>query len=70
MLNWIVWNKTVFTFKCVWTKKNYEFMLNWIVWNRTLCRFKKETVFKQMTVYKQKKCTYAKRNCLKLNETI
>ena len=29
MLNWIVWNRTVLIFNCVWTK----IILNWIVWN-------------------------------------
>ena len=34
MLNWIVWNRTVLTFNCVWTKT--IFILNWIVWIRTV----------------------------------
>ena len=32
MLNWIVWNRNVFTFNCV--NKKTVLMLNWIVWNR------------------------------------
>ena len=35
MLNWIVWNRTVFTFK---QKKNT--LLNWLVWNRTIYMYK------------------------------
>ena len=34
MLNWIVWNRTVLTFNCMWTKT--ILILNWIVWNGTV----------------------------------
>ena len=34
MLNWIVWNRTVLTFNCAWTKST--FILNLIVWSRTV----------------------------------
>ena len=39
MLNWIVWNRTVLTFNCVLTKKNYTYT-NWILWNRTVYMYK------------------------------
>ena len=42
MLNWIVWNRTVFTFNC---KQKTVVILNCIVWNRTDYL----TVCKQMT---------------------
>ena len=34
VLNWIVWNRIVFTVYCVWTKT--ILLLNWIVWIRTV----------------------------------
>ena len=34
MVNWIVWNRTVLTFNCMWTKT--ILILNWIVWIRTV----------------------------------
>ena len=51
MLNWIVWNRTVFTFKlCTYAKLNCLkigqidlnsiLMLNWIVGNRTVYMYK------------------------------
>ena len=44
MLNRVVWNRSVLTFKCVETKKTL-LMLNWIVWVE---------LFLHLTVYKQK----------------
>ena len=50
MLKWILWNRTVLTFKvCTYTKLNCLklncfCMLNWIVWNQTI--FDIETVLK------------------------
>ena len=44
MLNWIIWNSTVFDIETVLTLNLFEketllincvLMLNWIVWNRT-----------------------------------
>ena len=34
MLNWIVWNRTVFIFNSMWTKTIV--VLNWITWNRNV----------------------------------
>ena len=34
MQDWIAWNRTVLTFKCLWTKT--ILILNWIVWIRTV----------------------------------
>ena len=45
MLNWIVWNRAVLTFNCVWIKTililNWIVLirtvwLNWIAWNRNV----------------------------------
>ena len=33
-LNWIVWNRNVLTFNCVWTKT--ILILDWMVWIRTV----------------------------------
>ena len=33
-INWVVWNRTVLTFNCAWTKT--ILILNWIVWIRTV----------------------------------
>ena len=53
MLNWIVWNRTVFKLKlCTYVKiimswhltvckQKTVLMLNWIVWNRTIYMYKK-----------------------------
>ena len=38
MLNWIIWNRTVFTFNCDQTKT--VLMLKGIVWNRTVYMYK------------------------------
>ena len=38
MLNWVVWDRTVFTINFVQTK-NCVLMLKWIVWNRTVFTF-------------------------------
>ena len=38
MLNWIVWNRTAFTFNCVY-RKNCLIKLNWIVWIRIAFTF-------------------------------
>ena len=46
MLNWIVWNGTVFD---IWT----VLTLNWIVWNRTVLTFKVHTYAKLNSL----KCT-------------
>ena len=51
MLNWIVWNRTVFDLNCllmlnwivlkmVQRELNCVLMLNWVVWNRTVCMYK------------------------------
>ena len=57
MLDWIVWNRTVFDIESVlrlnWIVWIRTVWINWIAWNRN--------VF--LTI---KLCTYAKLNCLKL----
>ena len=56
MLHRITWNRSVFTFKCVFT-------LNWIVWIKTVWL---NWIALNRNVF-DKLCTHAKRNCLKLN---
>ena len=60
MLNWIVWNRTVLTFNCVWKKtililkrvvRIRTVWLDWIAGNRNV-----------LTI---KLCTHAKLNCFK-----
>ena len=51
MQNWIVWNRTVFTFNCVQTKM--VFMLNWIVWNRTVYIY----MYKYRTLAERLECS-------------
>ena len=41
ILNWILWNRTVFDIESV-SKHKTILILNWVVWNRTVYRYKNE----------------------------
>ena len=63
MLNWIVWNRTVFDIGTL-------LKVNWIVWNRIVLVF---NCLSKKTLSKITVCepyNYAAMNCLKLCETI